>query len=237
VIRACYRRWYVFLPILLLTAWIGFHQFNSVKTVFYSNTVVGIAPPSESIPYLGEGRAVPRNGLIEVGGPDLLTTMTTIGLGDESARQAVIRQGGTGSFTVRQYPSPVTGAGSTLSIPLLMVEATESTAELAQKTVQLAAREADSVMQAVQRQAGVPEPLIVRALTFSQPKVVPAIPSRNKKLYFTLFSGIVAAALAAVSVELIMSRRAASASRGLTKQGRIDGDDDRASGEGNWPPR
>ncbi len=54
VARSCFRRWYVLLPLLAITAWYSYSTYSSVQPVYYANTIIGLAPPRVS------GRTHPR---------------------------------------------------------------------------------------------------------------------------------------------------------------------------------
>jgi len=207
VIRACFRRWYVVLPPLLITAWIANGQYTDVQPVYYANAVVGIAPPNQQIQYTGAGAPIPRNGLLDVGGPGLITSMTILSLSDSSVRAQVVAEGGAGNYTARVFPSPLTGAGSQNQLPLIMIEATESDKFVAGKTVELAAGHADSVMQELQKRAGVPDSELVRALIVSPPTTVAGIPSRSKSVLYVVLLGIGIALFLGVATDVILNRR------------------------------
>ena len=49
VVRSCFRRWYVVLPLLLIAAWFAHDIYTSVKPVYYSNAVVGLAAPNIAV--------------------------------------------------------------------------------------------------------------------------------------------------------------------------------------------
>lgn len=44
VIRSCARRWYVLIPLLLVVGWFSYDVYSSVKPVYYSSAVIGLAP-------------------------------------------------------------------------------------------------------------------------------------------------------------------------------------------------
>lgn len=207
VIKSCLRRWYVVLPILILTAGLAYWQYSSVKLVYYANGVVGISPPNEYIQFAGEGKPAPRNGLLEVGGADLITNMTVLSMTDASVRSEIVAQGGRPDYTIRMFPAPLTGAGSQLQIPLIMVEATEADAASAERTVNLAAAKAGAVMEDLQRKSGVPESLIVRGLVISPPSAIAGPPSRLKPVLLRIIAGTGIAVLSAVLLDLYLARR------------------------------
>lgn len=206
IIRACVRRWYVVLPILLITCWLAYGKYNDVEPVYYSNAVVGIAPTNQTIQYAGEGTPIPRNGLLDVGGPALITNMTVLALGDPIVKSKVVEGGGVPNYIVRMFPTPLTGAGAGAQLPLIMIEATEPQAAMATRTVELVSAQVDSVMQQLQRQAGVSDAQIVRALAISPPSTVAGMPSRSKSLIYIVGVGFAISVFLGLLVDLVVTR-------------------------------
>lgn len=219
VIRACFRRWYVVFPLLILTAWLAHSKYTTVQPVYYSNAVVGIAPTNETIQYTGVGTPIPRNGLLDVGGAALITNMTVIGLEDPAIRAQVVAGGGRPNYEVRMFPTPLTGAGAGAQLPLIMIEATEPDLATATRTVELVAAQTDTVMQQLQRQAGVPDSQIVRALAVAPPSTVGGPPSRSKSVLYVGGVGLAASIFVGVMTDLlfahISNRRRNSTHSGL----------------------
>lgn len=178
VVKACFRRWYVVLPLLAVAAWYSHHIYASVKPVYYSQAVIGISPPNLRVDQAATpGEGVPRNGLLDVGGASLITNMATIGLTDSAVRMQVVNGGGKWDYTAKMFPVP----GTMPELPLIMIEATESEAWAASKTVELAVAQADPVLKKLQQQAGVPDDQMVTAFVVSpQSEPWPAMPSRTR---------------------------------------------------------
>ena len=107
VVRSCARRWYVFLPLLLIVAWYSYSVYSSVKPVYYSNTVIGIVPPSTRVDNVPAGVPIPRNGLLDVGGASLIAKMA-----DNRAARTVGRgSGGSGRRPARLCLQDVPSTG------------------------------------------------------------------------------------------------------------------------------
>src|SRR5271165_755939 len=122
VVKSCFRRWYIVLPLLFISAWFSHHIYASAKPVYYSQAVIGVAPPNTRVDQAAApGEGVPRNGLLDVGGAPLIANMTTLGLSDALFRGQVVAAGGKADYTVRMFPVPATMP----ELPLILIEATE----------------------------------------------------------------------------------------------------------------
>lgn len=200
VVKASLRRWYVFVPILAVIAWIAISDYRSVRPAYYANAVMGVAGSNQQVAFSPDGRPAPRNGLLDIGGADLIMSMVILGFDDPAVRSRVVEGGGQRNFTVRMFP-PQTSTSA--PIPLIMIEATESQPEAARKTVELAAAQTNSILSGIQRQAGVPESQFATAITASSPNPRMGIPARTKTLALMLLGGTATATAAAVAWDLI----------------------------------
>lgn len=205
VVRSCIRRWYVVIPLLAVTAWIAHSQYTSVKPVYYANAVVGAAP-SNQVVLNPDGSPVARNGLLDVGGAELIMNLVVLGFDDPAVTAQVVAGGGKSNFTVRMFPGSPSSVGNQTQLPLIMVEATETDPTSAVKTVELAAAQADSVLTGVQQQAGVPDFQMVKAIQASRPQAVMGTPSRNKSMLVTLAVGVGLAIMAGIGVDALINR-------------------------------
>ena len=213
VVRACFRRWYVIVPLALVSTWAAYHAYSSVKPVYYSNTVVGLAPPNAQIQYAQPGVPVPRNGLLDAGGPTLIANLAVLGLRDSSVISHVVAGGGSPNFNVIMFPVPP----NTPPVPLITIDTSTSDPDTASKTVSLVAAEADGVLKIVQQQAGVQGDLMVRAISASPPsRPVYGVPSRTRATVSIFLAGILISVVAAVAADSAMTRRAERKGRGLT---------------------
>jgi len=86
VARSCARRWYIFLPLLLVTAWFSHSAYSSAKPVYYSQAVVGLAPPSSRVENVPQGEPVSRNALLDIGGASLVANMAAMKLKEITLR-------------------------------------------------------------------------------------------------------------------------------------------------------
>ena len=108
VARSCFRRWYVFLPLLLIVAWFSHSVYSSVKPVYYSNAVIGLAPPSTRVDNVAPGVPLPRNGLLDIGGAPLIANMAAVGLREPSVVDRVVAAGGLPDYVSKMFPVPAT---------------------------------------------------------------------------------------------------------------------------------
>ncbi len=205
IFRACIRRWYIFLSILAIAAWYANESYTSVTPVYYANAVVGVTSSNEQAQYNPNGLPVPRNGLLDIGGAQLILNMVVLGYDDPAVRTRVVSDGGQSNFTVRMFPNPP-ASPSQNTLPLIMIEATEPDAASATKTVELAAAQADSILAGIQQQAGVPDSQLVRAVTASKPKAVWGLPSRSKSSLVILMFGVGLAILGALASDVLINR-------------------------------
>jgi len=228
VARSCFRRWYVVLPLLLITAWFAHKSYISVKPVYYSSAVIGIAPPSMRIDQMELGVPVPRNGLLDVGGAPLIAQMAAEGLHNPDVVQRVVAAGGQPNYTARMFPVPATSP----PLPLIMIEATESQSADATKTVELVIAQADSTLRTLQQLAGVPGDQMVAPFTVSPPSVPAAgMPSRTRSTIAIFVAGAGLSVLIGTVVDVLLMRRKSRAH--WRRQGEVD----TAAGPGPAPPQ
>jgi hypothetical protein len=188
-----------------VTAWISYSQYTSVKPVYYANAVVSLAPSNQA-QFSPDGSPVARNGLLDVGGAELIMNLVVLGFDDPSVKERVVAGGGIDNFTVRMFPGATSSGTNQPQLPLIMIEATEPDPTSAVRTVELAAAQADSVLTRVQQQAGVPDIQMAKAIQASQPQAARGTPSRNKRLLETLIIGVGLAVLAGVGVDALINR-------------------------------
>ena len=157
VLRSCFRRWYVLLPLLLITGYYTYGVYTSVKPVYYTQAVVGLAPPSFRLDQAVAGQPVPRNGLLDIGGAPLLANMAALGLRETSVVNHVVALGGSQTYTAKLFPV----AANQQPVPLVMIEETAPDPASATKTLELVTDEMSSVLEQIQKQANVPPEMAV----------------------------------------------------------------------------
>jgi hypothetical protein len=201
VVRACARRWYVFLPLLLLTTWFTYTTYSGVKPVYYTQGVVGLSP--QNVRNYGQPGPLPVNGLMESGGPSLIANMSLFGFRDPEVVQRGIASGGTPDYQVKMFPGP----GNAPPLPLITIETTQPDSDKAAKTPESVMAQADEVVKNVQRQAGVPDSQLVGTIVVSRPgRPMEGTPSRVRATASVFAGGLGLTILASVIADVLMSR-------------------------------
>jgi hypothetical protein len=204
VARSCARRWYVFLPLLAIVAWFSYSTYSSVKPVYYSNAVIGFAPPSSRIDNVPPGTPLPRNGLLDVGGASLIANMTTVGLKDPAVVDRVVAAGGLSDYVARMFPGPANMA----QLPLIMIEATNADPGAVSTTLELVVAQADETLRNLQEQAHVPAGQMVSPFVVSPPRIPAAgMPSRTRSTIAIFVAGCGLSVLATVLADVLLVRR------------------------------
>jgi hypothetical protein len=204
VVRSCFRRWYVLLPLLVITAWYSHQAYAAVKPVYYSQAVIGLAPPSFRIDQAVAGQPVPRNGLLDVGGAPLLANMSALGVRQPAVVDRVVAAGGLPDFTAKLFPVPATAP----PIPLVMIEETAPDPAAATKTLELVIGEMTASLQSIQQKANVPADMMVASFVVSPPsEPVAAMPSRTRATASIFVAGLGLTVLVTVLVDVLLIRR------------------------------
>lgn len=203
VARSCFRRWYILLPLLLVTGWFSYGSYESVKPVYYSNATIGLSAPSTRLDQAAPGVPVPRNGLLDIGGATLIANMTALGLRDDAVVQRVVVAGGLPDYVARMFPVPATMP----QIPLIMIEATAADPATATETLQLVITQADSTMRTLQHQARVPDDQMVEPFVVAPPSTPAAgMPSRTRSTIAIFVAGVGLSILIATVLDVLLTR-------------------------------
>jgi hypothetical protein len=204
VVRSCFRRWYVLIPLLVITGWYSHHVYAAVQPVYYSQAVIGLAPPSYRIDQAVAGQPVPRNGLLDIGGAPLLANMTALALKEPAVVNRVVALGGRPDYVARMFPSPANAQ----PIPLVMIENTAPDPATTTKTLELVTNETSSALEAIQKQANVPPAMMVDSFVVSPPATpVAAMPTRTRSTATIAVAGIGLSVLTTVLVDVLLARR------------------------------
>jgi TRAP-type uncharacterized transport system fused permease subunit len=211
VVRSCLRRWYVVIPLLLIVAWFSHAKYTSVKPVYYSNAAISIAPPSTRVDQAAPGAAIPRNGLLDVGGATLVANLAATELRDSSVVAQVVAAGGKPDYGSKMFPVPA----GTPELPLIMIDATEPDPIAASKTVGLVIAQAGPVLRTLQQQANVPDDQMATAFVVSPPSTPAAgMPSRTRSTIAIFVAGAGLAILVGVVIDVVIMRWKARRRRG-----------------------
>jgi hypothetical protein len=203
VVRACFRRWYILLPLLLITGWYTHQVYTSVKPVYYSQAVIGLAPPNSRLDQAVLGQPVPINGLLDVGGAPLLANMAALGVKQPAVVNRVVAAGGLPDYNAKLFPVPATSP----PIPLIMIEETAADPAAATKTLQLVTDEVTASLQSIQQQAGVPAEMMVGSFVVSPPSPpLAAMPSRTRATASVFVAGLGLTVLVTVLADVLLAR-------------------------------
>lgn len=199
VARACARRWYITLPLVLLTLVISGISYASVQTKYVGTTVLGIAP---AVAPQSPGSALPSNGLMDTGGIGLLSNLLSLGLQDEAVRMQIESRGGLPTYVTAVYAVP----GGQL--PLVTVESTSADPEEVAKTLTLVTQQAQDTLKQIQEGAGVVTS--TQATTYPvRPPTAPEArkPGRARTTVAIFVVGIALSVLIGVTGDVMIRRR------------------------------
>lgn len=203
VARSCARRWYIFLPLLLVAAFYSHSVYSSAKPVYYSNTVLGIAPPSNRFDQATPGSPIPRNGLLDIGGATLIANMGAVALRQPTVVAKVEEAGGLPTYVAYLMPSP--GGGQ---LPLISIDITDADPDAVSRTLELVIAQADIALANLQQQAHVPDDQMVTTFVVSPPKApVAGMPTRTRSTIAIFVAGFGLSVLISVLADVLLSRR------------------------------
>ena len=210
VVRSCARRWYIFLPLLLIVAWFSYGKYSAVKPVYYSQAVIGFAGPSARVEYASPGIPLARNGLLDVGGAILLANMTSLGLREPAVVEAVVSGGGLPDYSSKMFPTP-SGVGP---IPLVMIEETNADPAAVTRTLELVVAQTTETVQNLQQHAGVPQDQMATPLVVTPPSAPTAgMPSRTRSTVVIFVAGAGLTVLATVLADVLLGQLSAARRR------------------------
>lgn len=199
VVRACARRWYITVPLLLVTLIVSGLSYVSVETKYYGTTVLGIAP---AVAPQSPGSGLPSNGLMDTGGIGLLSNLLSLGLQDEAVRTQIEADGGLPDYTSAVYAVP----GGQL--PLVTVEATASDTAAVERTLTLVTQQAQTTLKQIQEGAGVVA--VTQATTYPvRPPTAPEArkPGRARTTVAIFVVGFALSVLISVVADVMITRR------------------------------
>jgi hypothetical protein len=206
VVRSCFRRWYLALPLLLIVGWVSYSVYSSVKPVYYSQAVIGLTPPSTRVEDFPQGVPEPRNGLLDIGGASLIANITALGLREPAAVDRVVAAGGLPDYVSRIFPVPPTMP----QVPMIMIEATNADPALVSKTLNLVVAQAEVTLRTLQQQAHVPGDQMVAPFVVSPPSApMAATPSRTRSTIAIFVAGAGLVVLVTVLIDAVLTRHKA----------------------------
>lgn len=200
--KACARRWYVFVPLMLATIFVGYRAYTGVEPVYYSTTTVGLANPS--VTGVQTGSEVRENGLVSAGGAVLLSNILAMSLKDESISRQVAAAGGDPNYTASVFELGIPGQ----QLPLVTITATTPDPGISTKTVELVAAQAVPLLKQMQQSAGVPEDqMLISYSVVPLGDPVQATPSRTRSTVALLLACTGLSVVATALLDSLMLRR------------------------------
>ncbi|MGV9712246.1 hypothetical protein ACWDTI_16475 [Gordonia sp. NPDC003424] len=192
--RACRRRWYVVVPLLLVTIVATGIAYLSATTVYQATAVVGVSPS----PITGsEG-----NGILNNGGTQLLANLTNLGLQEPDVVHRIVTESGAKSFKCEVYAVP----GGQL--PLVSMTSTADDPQTAIRTLDIATKEATTVLDRVQADAQIPETAFAVVYGVSaQEKATALTPGRSRLTAGLLAVGFFFSVVITILFDVAMMRR------------------------------
>ena len=203
VMRACLRRWYVFLPIVLLTAWLARDQYQQAQPQYTATASVVIAPSTELV--YNRGRQT-ETGLVVTTpfngseGPRVLAGLLARALNTATVRQQLLPAGGAALTATRNVQEDST-------VVNLQVVAADATTDAA--ALEAVRAGANDVMARIQYDAGAPEGQLYSAVSGGpvDPPLV-AYPDRVRGVVAIALAGLLlAVVLSVVAQSLLAGRR------------------------------
>jgi hypothetical protein len=206
VARSCVRRWYVFLPLVLIVGWFSYSTYSQVKPVYYSYAVIGVAPPSVRVDDVGPGIPLPRNGLLDIGGATLIANMASVALHDPAVVDRVVAAGGQADYVAKMFPV----TGNMPQLPIIMIEETNQNPAAVTTTLEAVTAQAGVTLRTLQQNAKVPEDQMVQPLIVTPP-AAPSVgmPSRTKTTVAIFGAGVALSVVVTVLVDVLLTRRKA----------------------------
>jgi hypothetical protein len=156
-----FRRWYVLLPILAVTAAVTLVVYDDKTTEYSSSATIGVTTSSTSVqqPVPSGSPSVARsNALLANGGVNLVTNLLTIGLRSTLVKQEIVAAKGTLAYSTTITQPTSNGS----QLPILIVSARGVNANQVSTTMSVLLRQAGTVLARVQSNAGIPSDKFAR---------------------------------------------------------------------------
>jgi len=202
--RSCYRRWYVILPLLLITAWYSYHFYGKVQPVYSAKSVIGLAAPNFRVIQTDPGAEVHRNGLLDVGGEQMIAEQAVLALRGPSVVDRVVAAGG-----VPWYVSKTLSSNSYEGqLPLITINVTASKPATVTKTLEIVFAQSQVTLRTLQQQAQVPEDQMITPFLVSPPSApTAAYTARVPSTTHRFIVGVGLSILLTVLVDVLLTRR------------------------------
>ena len=185
VLRACVRRWYVFIPLALLAVGLSNMAYGSARGEYYSSAVIGFASPSNQINYAGPGAPLSRNGLLDVVGSTGFASMIAVALEEPAVAERVLAAGDVYAYDARLYPA----RERTQAPPQVLIEASGPDREGVLTTLRRVIGESPRALQNLQIDAQVPADRMVTMLVVAEPSVPTYGAPPRIRLFLAILTG------------------------------------------------
>lgn len=200
--RSCYRRWYVIVPLLLMTAWYSYHFYGVVQPVYDGKSVVGLTAPNFRVLDTEPGHEVRGNGLLYIGGAQLIAEQTALGLREPSVVDRVVAAGGVPWYVSKTVPL---NAGQ---LPLITIDVTAGKPAAVTKTLEVILAQTQVTLRSLQQQAQVPEDQMMTPFLVSPPGVPTAsYAARFPSTAQRFLAGVALSILLTVLVDVLLTHR------------------------------
>jgi len=208
----CLRRWYVFLPVLLVAITLAFSAAGDSTATYTAEGQLVVLPDASGL--AGRTDAPPdtvsANPYARVGGARLLAAVLKNNLVGAQTRQAITQAGGLPGYTAVVDPD----------YPIITVSAVGSTPRQAQRTVDRVVRAADPLTRQLQEDVSAPTSELYAA-TRSTPTTIVAVASASgvKVAITYIILGLAVAGVLAVLTDVVLAQMSRRARRGVGQVG------------------
>jgi hypothetical protein len=200
--QSCVRRWYVIVPLLLMTAWYSHHFYGTVQPVYSAKTLIGLTAPSFRAGQTAPGAEIPRNGLLDVGGAGLIANQVALRLRGPSVVDRVVAAGGVPWYVVSLLP------GTREQLPIIVIQGTASKPTQVTTTLEVLIAQSAVTLRTLQQQAQVQEDRMVTPFVVLPPSTPSAAnPTRVRSTFERFLAGVGVSILLTVLVDVLLARR------------------------------
>lgn len=202
VLRACVVRWWVFVPVVALTAWLCAHEYRAAEPQFTSTAAVVVAP-SESLQYVrgeqGNTGVLVTSPFADGSGPRVLAGLLSRALNTATVREQLLPGGRVALSADRDVQSDVN---------VVTITIVAESARAAQQGITTAVEGANGVAAQVQRDAGVRDGQFLDAVSGGpvDPPMV-SYPDRLRAVVGFALAGMLLAVVLAVLAHSLLSGR------------------------------
>lgn len=220
VLRAIWRRWYVVLAGLLITAGLAFGAWRLVPPTYQAEGTILLLPSKSTV---SQGGQNPFLNLDSLTAPAALVIARLDG---EAERSELAKTTPTAEYSVDTDP--------TMRGPTILVTVTDKTAKSTLRTLNSMLDNATSILSEIQREQDVPSDAVIGSMRLTVDTKATRVTSDTVRVIVaTAVAGVIVTLALAVGIDAWLRRRAARPrARAARKQGKAAGDDARPAGNG-----